>query len=181
MRTARPEPNRLRSKGFAGAAVLLLGAAAGCGGGASVASNAAGATSEAAAAVTVSVPVRTTVKVTGGGDFCRAIAAAVNKQSAAGTSSQEIASRVATVRKEEEQAVSLAPSSIKADVVRVLAASDAVWSALAKVNYDYSQLKASDMSALSSPETAAAEGRLTAYMSGTCGLSAAPPPARPSH
>ncbi|MDX6254184.1 MAG: hypothetical protein QOJ11_518 [Frankiales bacterium] len=205
MRTARTERDRLRSKGFAGAAVLLLGASAGCGGGASVAaagaaaskttpapasavaSNAAGATnaatatSAAAAAVTVSAAVRTTVKATGGGDFCKAIAAAVNKQSAAGTSSQEIASRVATVRKEEEQAVGLAPSSIKADVVRVLAASDAVWSALAKVNYDYSQLKASDMSALSSPETAAAEGRLTAYMTGTCGLSAAPPPARPSH
>jgi hypothetical protein len=155
---------RLHSKAFAGAAVVLLGAAAGCG----------------ASAGTLTAAT-TTVKATGGGDFCKAIAAAINKQAVAGTSSNEISARIATVRKEEEQATSLAPGSIKADVVRVLAASDSVWLALAKVNYDYSQLKPADMSALSSPETVAAEGRVTAYMTGTCGLSAATPPAQPSH
>jgi hypothetical protein len=176
MRATRTDRDRLHSKAFASAAILLLGAAAGCGG-ASVAavSNTAAATGTRTAAGT------SAVTAAGGGDFCKAIAAAVNKQAAAGTSSKEISTRIATVRKEEEQAVSLAPGSIKADVVRLLAASDAVWSALAKVNYDYSQLKATDMSALSSPETVAAEGRVTAYLTGTCGISAATPPAQPSH
>jgi hypothetical protein len=129
-----------------------------------------------AAAVASAAPV-TTVKASGGGDFCKAVAASINKQTtAAGGTNEEIAARIATARGEELQAAQLAPASIKADVTTLFAATDAVWAALAKVNYDYSKLKPTDMSALSSPAVVAAEARLTAYMTGTCGITAPAPP-----
>jgi hypothetical protein len=83
--------------------------------------------------------------------------------------------QLAVIRKEAQQAASLAPASLKADVNRLMVASLAVWDALAKVNYDYTKITASDMSALSSPEVVGAEKRLTAYMTSTCGLSIGAP------
>jgi hypothetical protein len=198
----------LASKGFlAGAAALLIVAVTGCGSSspaavvakpaaastsASASTLAAAATSAAAAvqatggaapsaaappAVPSAAPL-TSVKATGGGDFCKAVAASINKQAtAAGGTNQEIAARIATARGEELKAAQLAPASIKADVTTLFAATDAVWAALAKVNYDYSKLKPLDMSALSAPAVVAAETRLTAYMTTTCGITAPGAPA----
>jgi hypothetical protein len=115
-------------------------------------------------------------QATGGGDFCKAIAASLNRPSAAtGTTPAEMGAQLAVIRKDAQQAASLAPESLKADVNRLMAASLAVWDALAKVNYDYTKITASDMTALSTPAVAAAEKRLTAYMTNTCGLSIGSP------
>jgi hypothetical protein len=66
-------------------------------------------------------------------------------------------------------------------VRRLLAASDQLWAALAKAGYDYSKLVPADMTALSSPEVVAAEKRLTAYMTTTCGITIGAAAAQPSH
>ncbi len=112
---------------------------------------------------------------TGGGDFCKAIAAGLGRPTPSGVTPAQMGAQLAVIRKEAEQAASLAPASLKADVSQLMAASLAVWDALAKVNYDYSRLKAADLSALSSPGVAAAEQRLTAYMTNTCGLTVGAP------
>jgi hypothetical protein len=170
--------DRLASKGFlAGTAALMIVAATGCGSSspAAVVATPAAATTSAAAGVQAlpSAAALTSVKATGGGDFCKAVAASINKQAtAAGGTDKEIAAGIATARAEELQAAQLAPAAIKADVTTLFAATDAVWAALAKANYDYSKLQPSDMVALSSPEVAAAEKRLTAYMTTTCGITA---------
>ena len=114
---------------------------------------------------------------TGGGDFCKAVAASLNRPATTGTTPAEMGAQLAVIRKEAGQAASLAPAALKGDVNLLMSASLAVWDALAKVNYDYTKIKASDMSALSSPEVAAASKRLTAYMTGTCGLSIGAPAA----
>jgi hypothetical protein len=127
-----------------------------------------------AAAPTTSVAATTSAAVqmaTGGGDFCKAIAASLGRQaSSAGTSPAQMMAQLAIVRKFAEQAASLAPAAIKPDVNVLMAASLSMWDALAKVNYDYSKLKPSDMAALSSPAVAAAGKRLSIYMTDTCGL-----------
>ena len=173
--------DRLRTRGFAvGTATGLLVALAGCGGssGHAAAATPSGAPAAAAsspapsAAAQVAAAPVTSVKATGGGDFCKAVAASINKQAAAGASTADAAKFIATVRGEEAQAVALAPAVIKADVVLLFAASDAVWNALASVNYDYAKLKPTDMSALEAPATVAAEHHLTAYMTDTCGITA---------
>ena len=125
----------LRLVSSAGVAGVFVAAMTGCGGGSPAGAVKAGvpATSTATAAASASAagpsskaaPVKAApVKATGGGDFCKAIAASINQTSSATGSAQSIAATVARVRTEERQAVSLAPSAIKRDVVLLLAASE---------------------------------------------------------
>lgn len=146
--------------GLAGVTVLLATA---CGGSSPAATTAATATTAAAP-----------VKATGGGDFCKVIAASINHPPAM-TNAQDAAKAITLIRKEEAQAVSLAPSAIKADVVLLMGASNAVWDAVAKAGYDDTKITAADMSPLSAPATVAAEHRVTAYMTGTCGITVGAP------
>jgi hypothetical protein len=67
-------------------------------------------------------------------------------------------------------ALGLAPSEIKKDVALLVGVSDKMYAALAKAGYDYSKLTPADMAAFSTPQVAAAEEHLTAYIKGTCGI-----------
>ena len=160
-----------------GTAGVLALTVAGCGGGS--ASPAAQPKPAGAAATSSSqgsaITKAAAVKATGGGDFCKAIAASISHPPAPADTDKAIADQVALIRKEEQQAVHLAPASIKSDVVLLLMASDKVWTALDKVHYDYAKLTPADMAALADPATVAAEHRLTAYMTNTCGITAGAP------
>jgi hypothetical protein len=111
------------------------------------------------------------VKATGGGKFCTELATAMNSSAAfaaqAGTDpkAQILAARAAT-----NKIVGDAPGAIKSDVQLLVKASNAMYDALAKVNYDYSKLTPADTADLSAPDVAAAEAHLQAYVKGTCGI-----------
>jgi hypothetical protein len=108
------------------------------------------------------------VKAGGGGNFCQLVAAAANSGSVSGLSPAAIKSRIASVRVIEAQALALAPGSIKSDIRLLFAASDKMYSDLAKANYNYSKIDTSSISELSDPKIAAAEGRLRAYITNVC-------------
>jgi hypothetical protein len=111
------------------------------------------------------------VKATGGGKFCTELATAMNSSVAsaaqAGTDpkAQILAARAAT-----NKIVGDAPGAIKSDVQLLVKASNAMYDALAKVNYDYSKLTPADTAGLSAPDVAAAEQHLQDYVKGTCGI-----------
>src|SRR4051812_22799386 len=164
----------LLHRGFLPLALVILGGTSACGGSSPAPAAAHASTSESAVSGTstsAAAPVSlAAVKAAGGGNFCKLVASAADRAAVAGTSADDIAARIALVRKEEAAALLLAPSAIKADVTLLYTAADKVWAALESVHYDYSKLDASNMTALSTPGVVAAEKRLAAYMSGTCGL-----------
>jgi hypothetical protein len=112
------------------------------------------------------------VKATGGGAFCKAIAASMNAQSLHPglASGDDAKAQIEAARSQEHQALSIAPSALKPDLQVLVAASDAMFNALAKANYDYSKLTAADMVDFSSAKVTAAEAHLTTYLKDTCGI-----------
>jgi hypothetical protein len=127
--------------------------------------------SSAGTAASLSAAATKKVTAKGGGDFCTLIATATNSEKTAGTDTASVKAQIAKAQGQEKQALALAPSSIKADVTVLFTASNATYDALAKVNYDYSKLTASDMAPLETPEVAAAEKRLKAYTTDVCKIS----------
>jgi hypothetical protein len=126
---------------------------------------------DSAAPAVDSAPAAAPVKATGGGKFCTELATAMNSSAASAESAgtdpkaQILAARAAT-----NKIVGDAPKAIKSDVQLLVTASNAMYDALAKVDYDYSKLTAADMAGLSAPNVAAAEQHLQAYVKGTCGI-----------
>ncbi|MDQ1493961.1 MAG: hypothetical protein QOG69_444 [Actinomycetota bacterium] len=151
-----------------GGAKAKVAAAGGTGnavgaGNASDAGNATAADSAAAAAP---------VKATGGGSFCKLYAASVNSatQHTAAPAPEDTKARIEAASSDAHMALGLAPSEIKKDVALLVGVSDKMYAALAKAGYDYSKLTPADMAAFSTPQVAAAEEHLTAYIKGTCGI-----------
>jgi hypothetical protein len=141
--------------------------AAGCGTSAKTSAASAGPTT-AAAASGAAKPV----KATGGGNFCKLMADSLNasRTASTGTTPADLEKSMKAARAMGDAAVGLAPSAIRGDVALLMHASDAMFDALDKAGYDYSKLSAADMSGLSSPQVAAAEKRITAYITDTCGI-----------
>lgn len=111
------------------------------------------------------------VKATGGGKFCTQLAAAMNSSAAsAATAGTDPKAEILAARAATDKIVSNAPSAIKADVEVLVKASDAMYDALAKADYDYSKLTPADTAGLSAPDVAAAEQHLQDYVKGTCGI-----------
>ena len=112
------------------------------------------------------------VKATGGGGFCKLYAASVTSAAkhALDTAPQDAKAQIEVARADAHQALSIAPSEIKKDVALLVDVSDKMYGALAKAGYDYSKLTPADMSAFSTPQVAAAEEHLSAYIKGTCGI-----------
>ena len=157
-----------------GLAAILVAATA-CGGAQSkvAAANAAGDTSGTGAAqVAVSAGAAAPVKAVGGGSFCKLYAASVNSaaQHAATDAPEDAKARIKVASADAHQALDIAPSEIKKDVALLVGLSDKMYAAVAKAGYDYSKLTPADMSAFSTPDVAAAEEHLTAYIKGTCGI-----------
>ncbi len=122
-------------------------------------------------AASISAAATKHVTAKGGGDFCTLIASATNSEKTAGTDTASVKAEIAKAQNQEKQALALAPSSIKSDVALLFSASNATYAALAKANYDYSKLTASDMAPLETPQVAAAEKRLKAYTTDVCKIS----------
>jgi hypothetical protein len=155
--------------------IALTFATVGCGGSshtsAAVASQSATSNTSAAPEAAKSVPSASHVQAGGGGNFCKLIAAASDTASISGASSDTVKSRIDVVRSMEKQAVELAPDSLRSDIKLLFAASDRVYNALAKANYDYSKISTSELSALSEPRVTAAETRLKDYTTNVCKIS----------
>ena len=111
------------------------------------------------------------VKATGGGKFCTELATAMNSSAAsAATAGTDPKAEILAARAATNKIVGDAPNAIKADVQLLVKASNTMYDALAKVNYDYSKLTPADTAGLSAPDVAAAEQHLQAYVKGTCGI-----------
>jgi hypothetical protein len=145
-----------------------------CGGGSAKVASAAVSpgSSQVAAAASPGDVSAAPVHATGGGTFCREIAASMNSEQANATSASgsDIKKQLDAARASGHHALSIAPSAIKPDVALLVTASDSMYDALAKVGDDYSKLTPADMTAFSSPAVMAAEQHLTAYLKGTCGI-----------
>jgi hypothetical protein len=156
--------------------LILLGGLAACGGGTTTK------TTSAAAAPAVSTPsigatTLSTVKATGGGDYCTQIADGLNSaRTRAGTASTVPASpaavraKIETSRKQYRDSLNSAPTEIKPDLEVFYAASTALYDSLARVGYDYAKLTPADYRAYSTPKLQAASTHVFGYIKDHCGI-----------
>jgi hypothetical protein len=142
----------------------------------SAAASAAGASSAGGGSATSSASVpsaaQTTVKATGGGKFCKDIAAAVN-DAANGPSETTPAALKAQVQKTLSEFKGLlleAPSAVKADLQIVDDQINTLYGAIAKANYDVTKVDPTLLEASPSPQQQAASDHLDAYAKTTCGI-----------
>ena len=158
---------------------FILGATvmvSGCSGGTKTAASTSAADSAAPAVGSAAPAVDSAagaapVKATGGGKFCTELAAAMNSSAAsAATAGTDPKAQILAARAATNKIVGDAPGAIKSDVQLLVKASNAMYDALAKVDYDFSKLTPADTADLSAPDVAAAEQRLQSYVKGTCGI-----------
>ena len=152
------------------AALLAAVAMAGCG---SSGKKATTTTAAASAAVTT----LTTVKATGGGSFCTKVADAINngvsKAAQAfqqGRTPDQLKTEFEQTRKAEQDALSGAPSEIKADLQVLISASNKVFDALSAANYDFTKVDPAALSSVNTPAVQTASQHVTAYVKDHCGI-----------
>jgi len=169
------------SSGAAAAGTSSAAAAAPTSAAAGATTTAAAATSAAAAAATTSgsnltiAPTQaavTSVHATGGGDFCKSLASALNSNAitAGGTTPADLKASIQKSLQVGLAALSKAPSAIKGDVKVLIDASSKLFTALEKDNYDFTKITPADEAALTSPAVVAAEKRVSAYVKADCGI-----------
>jgi hypothetical protein len=132
----------------------------------------------AAASPTAALPSPSKVVATGGGTFCKQVAAEVNNSVAQeAATSTNAADAVASIKQSVQQFQAIegtvlksAPSSIKPDMVTLFGAIDQFYSALAKVNYDFTKVDPSIEAPLETPAVQKAETDVDAYLKNTCGI-----------
>lgn len=157
------------------AVVLLPATAAACGGGntktSSTPATAAGAPSGAPSA-------GSTVKATGGGDFCKTVADSLNsvsQQAAANLGTPDAMRKsVEDSKKKSQQVLAKAPGEIKGDLQTLLNASSAMGDALAKANYDVTKIQPDTLSSFSTPAVQTASTHVLAYVKQHCGIDLTP-------
>ena len=142
--------------------VALAATACGSSSKSAAAGKAADTSAAVTSAATTTAPAaatKTTVKATGGGDFCKNIAKAVNNpiSPTGGTSLKDEKDLIAASLAQGELALGKAPKEIKPDAVIVLSAIDNLFKALEKANYDYTKIDPAALSAVSSPAVTTAE------------------------
>ena len=110
---------------------------------------------------------------TGGGKFCQQVASTINQAAARAAAlggSNNMAASIKETQAVEAAVLKAAPNAIKPDLITVFGATDKLYAALVKANYDYTKLDPTAMSALSSPAVKAAEQHLNDYAKNTCGI-----------
>ena len=114
----------------------------------------------------------TSVKATGGGDFCKSLASAINSNSvtAGGTTPADLKASIQKSLKVGLEALGKAPSAIRPDVKILIDASAQLFAALEKDNYDFTKITPADEAAMTSPAVVAAEKRVNAYVKADCGI-----------
>jgi hypothetical protein len=114
-----------------------------------------------------------TVKATGGGKFCQQVASTINAAAARAAisgASNDLAASIKETQGIEAAVLKAAPNSIKPDLVVVFGATDKLYAALAKANYDYTKLDPAALADLQSPAVMTAEQHLNDYAKNTCGI-----------
>ena len=124
-------------------------------------------TSNAPAAATT-----TKVKATGGGNFCKDVATALNNSAAASapTTPAKAKAQVEQGLAEFSILAHEAPSTIKADVAVLANAITVLYQAVAKAGYDFTKVDQADLTAMSSAKVTAASDKVDAYVKDTCGI-----------
>jgi hypothetical protein len=114
----------------------------------------------------------TSVKATGGGEFCKNLAAAINSNAltSGGTTPADLKKSIQASEAVGLKALLKAPSAIKADVKVLIDASTQLFSALEKVNYDFTKITPADEAVFSSPAVTAAEKRVDVFVKADCGI-----------
>jgi hypothetical protein len=138
-------------------------------GASSAASSAAATTSSGTSAAPT-----TKVKASGGGQFCKDVASAINSNalnfSGAGNN---VAAEKAAIKKGLQETAGLlleAPKEIKPDVVVLVNAINQVYNALEKANYDFTKLDPKLLTVMNSAAVKAAGDHVDAYVKTTCGI-----------
>ena len=156
---------------------MIVGSTTACssGGGHSTGIAAGGSTPTTSAPSDASAsPTPSTVKASGGGDFCKLVAASYNNGIAQGpqtdTSPAAMKKRYQDAQALSRQAIDVAPSAIKADLQTLDAASNKCYAALAAANYDMTKLPPDATAGFSTPELQAASTRVLAYVKDHCGI-----------
>jgi hypothetical protein len=175
------------------ASLVVAGLASGCAtkktksanaGSASTSSSAAGSSAaETPSTAPSETATSSTVVATGGGKFCQQVASAMNKsaaQAAALGASGNLEAGIKETQALEAAVLKAAPGSIKPDLLVVFGATDKLYAALAKANYDYKKLDPSVFTVLQDPAVTAAEQHLTDYAKNTCGIDLGGPSAASS-
>jgi hypothetical protein len=172
------------------AALVVAGLASGCAtkktksanaGSVSTSSSAAGASAPAATSAAPSeTATPSTVKATGGGKFCQQVASAMNATAATSGGSNNMAATIKNSQALEAAVLKAAPNAIKSDLITVFGATDKLYAALVKANYDYTKVDPTAMSDLLSPAVKTAEQHLTDYAKNTCGIDLGGPAASSS-
>ncbi len=177
-RALTTEKPRRSLRSTAGLALLIVGSASACssGGGHATGIAAGGPTPTTAAPSDASAYPTTpsTVKASGGGDFCKLVAASYNSGIAQGpqtdTSPAGMKKRYQDAQALSRQAIDVAPSAIRGDLQTLDAASSKFYAALATANYDMTKLPHDATAGFSAPEVQAASTRLLAYVKDHCGI-----------
>ncbi len=138
------------------------------------ASSLSAAESAVASALATAAPSPTKVVATGGGTFCKEVAASENASlahiAAGGITPAAIKAEFASYHTVEGEALSIAPSSLKPDLVVLFGATDKIYAAIAAANYDFTKINPASMTGLDTPQVKAAEANINAYMKNTCGI-----------
>jgi len=115
-----------------------------------------------------------TVKATGGGDFCKSAATQFNKAQAMisqnATDPAHLRDAVRQGRQASSSLQSEAPAQIKGDLNLLVQTANKVYDALAKANYDFTKLSPSDLQGIGDPNVTAANQRVSAYVKKSCGF-----------
>ncbi len=115
-----------------------------------------------------------TVKATGGGDFCKQVADSINtgiRSAAQGAlTPDQLRQQYADSKQKSQAALKSAPSEIKPDLTILLDASNKLGDELAKVNFDLTKLPPSATSSFSTPQVQAASSHVLAFVKSRCGI-----------
>ena len=172
----------MRFTRLAAASLLTIALAAGCG------NSKAGTSTAAAPTESTSGKSATTDLGSGGGDFCEfarkqaksflgeddtalkdAIAQIFDPSKAAqGKAALKV--YVQTARAQNADFIAKAPAELKKDLTVIKAASDKLFDAMAKADYDITKIDTGAFSAADTPELKASAERLSAYLKRTCGM-----------
>ena len=156
----------------AGTSAAVTTTAAGAATGGPAATSGSAPTSAAPTTAAPAAATTTKVKATGGGNFCKDVATAINNSAAAGvpTTTAKAKAQVEQGLAEFSVLAAEAPSKIKADVTVLAGAITVLYTAVAKANYDYSKVNQADLQAMSNPKVTAASNNVDAYVKNTCGI-----------
>lgn len=115
----------------------------------------------------------TTVVATGGGEFCKELAAYMNDTSMADVDPSDPQAYKAAIEESSAKGRAMlakAPDKLRGSVETLLDAQDEMLAALEAAGYDITKVSPDAFAVMDTPEVAEAGEKLDAYISDTCGI-----------